>query len=170
MKTRLLLVTALIALVTSGCGRKDTSTTTPADSSTAVAAAPAAAGPRVVEITANDTMKYSLNTIVAKPGEKLTIVLTNVGTQPKEVMGHNWILLKAGSDAEAFDKAATQAKDTNYFPASLSDQVIAHIDLLGPRKSGEVTFTVPSAPGEYPFLCSFPAHFQVGMKGVLVVR
>ena len=115
-------------------------------------------------------MKFNLTSIEAKPGEQLTVILTNIGTQPKEVMGHNWILLKSGVDAEAFDKAAAQATASEYFPAALADQVITHIPLLGPRKSGQVTFTVPTAPGEYPFLCSFPAHFQTGMKGVLVVK
>ncbi|MCC5023285.1 MAG: hypothetical protein J6386_11065 [Candidatus Synoicihabitans palmerolidicus] len=32
-----------------------------------------------------------------------------------------------------------------------------------------MTFTVPSEPGDYVFLCSFPAHFMAGMKGVIVV-
>lgn len=160
---RLLLATALIALVTSGCGQKDTSAT---------AAAPAAApsGPRTVEITAGDNMKYSLTTIEAKTGEQLTVVLTNIGTMPKEVMGHNWILLKTGADVAAYDQAAALAKATDYFPAELAGSVLAHIPLLGPRKSGEVTFNAPTTPGEYPFLCSFPAHFQVGMKGVLIVK
>jgi azurin len=158
---RLLLATSLVALVTSGCGQKDTS-----------APAPAAAqsGPRTVEITAGDNMKYSLTSIEAKPGEEITVILTNIGSQPKEVMGHNWILLKTGSDAGAFSTAAAAAKATDYFPTALADQVLARIELLGPRKSGQVTFKAPAAPGEYPFLCSFPAHFQVGMKGVLVVK
>ena len=158
---RLLLASALVALVTSGCGQKDTS-------STATAAAPA--GPRTVEITAGDNMKYSLTAIEAKPGEEITVILTNIGSQPKEVMGHNWILLKAGTDMGAFSTAAATAKATEYFPTALADQVLAHIELLGPRKSGQVTFKAPATLGEYPFLCSFPAHFQVGMKGVLTVK
>ncbi len=164
MTIRLMLIPAILALVLSGCGRKEA---TPADA--AAEAAPAAAGPRVVEITANDAMKFSVTTIEAKAGEQLTVVLTNIGTQPKEVMGHNWVLLKARSDAGAFSTAAAAAKDNNYIPAALKAQIIANIDLLGPRKSGEVTFTVPG-PGEYPFLCSFPAHFAVGMKGTLIVK
>ena len=55
-------------------------------------------------------------------------------------------------------------------PAALSDQIIAKIDLLGPRKSGEVEFKAPTVPGDYVFLCTFPAHFQAGMKGVLTVK
>jgi azurin len=162
-------------LVLSGCGQKDSAT---AGAATAAAPAPVA-GPRVIEITANDTMKYTIGdkqsgpdaklTIEAKAGEQLKIVLTNTGTLPKEAMGHNWVLLKAGTDVATFDGAAAMAKEQDYIPAALKDQIIASIGLLGPRKSGEVVFTVP-APGEYPFLCTFPAHFQVGMKGTLVVK
>jgi azurin len=161
MKTSLLAATALVAMIASGCGQKDASTS---------ASAPAPAGPRVIEITGGDTMKYSLAAIEAKPGEDLKVILTNIGTQPKEVMGHDWVLLKAGADAAAFDAAALASKDTGYMPAALSDQILAKIDLLGPRKSGEVEFTAPTAPGDYVFLCTFPAHFQAGMKGVLTVK
>jgi|CZKI01.1.fsa_nt_gi azurin len=161
MKTRLLFVTAMAALVTSGCGQKDTSTSV---------AAASPAGPREIEITASDTMKYSITAIEAKPGEDIKVVLTNIGTQPREVMGHNWVLLRAGSDVAAFDAAALSSKDTGYIPAALSGEIIAHIDLLGPRKSGEVEFKAPMEPGDYPFLCTFPAHYQAGMRGVLTVK
>jgi azurin len=159
MKTRLLFATALATLLTSGCGQKSSST----------AAAPAA-GPRTIEITAGDTMKYSVTQIDAKPGEDLKVILTNIGTQPLQVMGHNWVLLKAGTDVAAFDAAALNAKDTGYIPAALSGEMITHIDLLGPRKSGEADFTAPTVPGDYPFLCTFPAHYQTGMRGTLTVK
>jgi azurin len=146
MKSHLFIATVLAALVVSGCGQKDSSTT-----------ASAPPGPRETAID-------------AKPGEDLKVVLTNIGTQPKEVMGHNWVLLKAGTDVDAFVAAAITAKDSGYIPASLADEVIAHIDILGPRKSGEADFKAPMVPGDYPFLCTFPAHYQSGMKGVLTVK
>jgi azurin len=161
MKTRLALASALVALVTSGCGQKDSS---------ASAAAAVPAGPREIEITAGDAMKYSPDMIEAKPGEDIKVILTNNGTQPLEVMGHDWVLLKAGTDVAAFDSAALMAKDTGYIPAALKDEMIAHIDLLGPRKSGEVEFNAPTVPGDYVFLCTFPAHYQTGMKGILTVK
>jgi azurin len=166
MKIRFLLLPIVAALVVSGCGQKDTST---AAAKPGAAATPAAAGPRVIEITANDTMKYSVTTIEAKAGEQLKVVLTNIGQLPKEAMGHNWVLLKAGTDGLAFVTAASTARDTDYIPAALKDQVIASTPIIGPRKSAEVVFTVPAA-GEYPFLCSFPAHYAVGMKGTLIVK
>jgi azurin len=176
MNIRALLVPAFALFAIVGCGQKDPSSSAePKDSgatasSSTTSASSSATAVRTIEISGNDQMKYSLNAIEAKPGEQLRVVLTNLGTLPKEAMAHNWVLLKAGSDAGAFSTAAATARDTNYIPASKTDEILAKIDLLGPRQSGEVTFKAPDQPGEYPFLCSFPAHFQVGMKGTLTVK
>jgi azurin len=130
--------------------------------------ASASAAPRVVEITANDQMKFSVTAIQAKAGEELKVVLTNAGTLPKEAMGHNFVLLKAGTDVAAFATAAMSAKDTDYVPASMKDKVIAATPVLGPKKSAEVVFKAPAA-GEYTFICSFPGHYAL-MKGTLTVK
>ena len=197
MKIRLLPVSIFAALLVVGCGKKetassasstpssDTAATAPSASATAAAstasgtatspaatsAAPAKAGEaRTIEITANDQMKFSVTTIEAKPGEQLKIVLKNIGTLPKEAMGHNWVLLKKGADAAAFSTAAVAAKAQDYVPDNLKNQVVAHTKLIGPKQTDEITFTVPSEPGDYPYLCSFPAHYVVGMKGTLTVK
>lgn len=128
----------------------------------------ASAAPRVIEITANDQMKFSVTALQAKAGEELKVVLTNQGTLPKEAMGHNFVLLKAGTDVAAFATAAMTAKDTDYVPASMKDKVVASIPVQGPKKSGEVIFKAPAA-GEYTFICSFPGHYML-MKGTLTVK
>ncbi len=130
--------------------------------------APALAAPRVIEITANDQMKFSLANIDAKAGEDLKIVFKNVGTLPKEAMGHNWVLLKAGVDVTAFATAAMTAKDTDYVPAAKKGDVIAATPVLGPKKEAEVLFKAPAA-GTYAFICSFPGHYAL-MKGTLTVK
>lgn len=165
MKIPALLTILCASLALVGCGQKESSS-----SGASASAAPAGGGPRTIEITAGDNMKFSVTSIEAKPGEELKVVLTNVGTAPIEAMGHNWTLLKAGTDVAAFDAAAAQAKDNGYIPPSLENEIIVHTKLLGPRKSDEVTFKAPDQPGEYPFLCTFPAHYQVGMKGTLTVK
>ncbi len=149
----------LVLALAAGCSKQE-----PA------AAAPATAGPRTVALTAGDNMKYNLTEIDATAGEQLHVTLANTGTLPKEAMGHDWVLLKAGSDAEAYDRAALSAKDNGYQPPALASEVIASIPLLGPGQTGEVTFKAPLQPGQYPFLCTFPAHYQSGMHGMLVVR
>lgn len=141
-------------------------------------AAPAAAAPdrpavhdgRKVEITANDAIKFSVVEVRAKPGERLSVTLSNTGTMPKFSMGHNWVLLALGTDIEAFLSAAGEAPTTDYVPAGKRSEILAATKLLGPGEQDTVTFDAPSAPGSYPFLCSFPGHAQVGMRGVLIVE
>lgn len=135
-------------------------------------AAGSAAAPRVIKIRAGveNAMKFDVATLTAAPGESLKIVLSNASTLPKNVMGHNWVLLTAGTDPTAFAAAAAPEGATDYIPAKQKDKIVAVIGLLGPNESGEVVFQVPTQPGEYPFLCTFPAHCAVGMKGVLVVK
>jgi azurin len=129
-------------------------------------------GPRVIKLKAGmeNQMKFDVSSIAVAPGESVKVVLTNVCALPKTVMGHNWVLLAKGTDSVAFANAAAPEAATEYIPPKLKDKVLAAVKLLGPNESGEVTFTAPREPGEYPFLCTFPAHCAIGMKGVLVVR
>lgn len=159
----LLAAGAVFALA--GCGKSDSST-----ASAGPATADAASSTVSVELTAGDTMKYNLNTIEAKPGQEVKVSLTNIGTMPKAAMAHNFVLLQKGSDPKAFSDAAVGAAATQYIPDSLKNEIIVHTKLLGPKESDEVTFKAPTEPGEYPFLCSFPAHYLSGMKGTLVVK
>lgn len=171
----LLVATAALGL-TLGCSKQESAPAAAAAKPTAAAptAAPAAASApaaaRVITIEANDAMKFNVTRIEAKPGEALKIVFKNVGTLPKEAMGHNWVLLAKGTDVMAFSTAAMQARATEYIPASLAKQVIVHSKILGPKQTEEISFTAPSEPGDYPYVCSFPAHTMAGMRGVLVVK
>jgi azurin len=140
--------------------------------STLLRAAEAANSPRVVKIRAGagNEMKFDLTRITTAPGETIKVVLTNASTLPKEAMGHNWVLLAAGTDPVAFANAGASEAGNGYIPSKMKEKVLAFVGLLGPNETGEVTFKAPAAPGEYPFLCSFPAHCLVGMKGALVVK
>ena len=163
-------IIASISLL-AGCGKSDNSAAS-APAAPAAAAAPAAtAASNVlsVDVTANDTMKYNLTRIEAKVGQEIKITLTNTGTMPKAAMGHNFIVLQKGTDLKVFSDAAVAAAATDYIPASMADKIVAHTKLLGAKQSDEITFKLTEA-GEYPFLCSFPAHYLVGMKGVIVVQ
>lgn len=163
MKNHTLTLTLLAgALLLAGCGKKDD-----AASSGAAASASAVA---TLELTANDSMKFNVTRFEVKAGQDVKVILTNIGSMPKVAMGHNFVLLQKAADIEAFDKAAIGAVATEHIPANMKDQIIAHTKLLGPKQSDEITFKAPTEPGEYTFICSFPAHLQAGMKGVLVVK
>ncbi|HVZ65121.1 MAG TPA: plastocyanin/azurin family copper-binding protein [Lacunisphaera sp.] len=165
MKKTILLPLLAAGLILAGCGKKN--------ETEAAAPAPAASDANaaaVFEFTANDSMKFNLNRIEAKAGQDVTVSLTNMGAMLKAAMAHNWILLKKGVDPKAFTDAAVMAAKSDYIPADKADQIIAHTKLLGPKETDEIKFKAPTEPGEYTFLCSFPAHYLAGMHGVLVVK
>ena len=68
------------------------------------------------------------------------------------------------------DKAADATEQTGDIPSAVRDQVIAEIPLVRSGNTGEVTFEAPVQRGEYDFVCTFPSHFKLGMKGRLIVK
>lgn len=111
-----------------------------------------------------------LTGITAQPGEQIRIRLTTRSKLPAAAMAHNWLLLAMQADVDAFATAAAKAKDNDYVPADMNDQIIAQTGLAAGGETTEVTFTVPEESGEYEFICTFPGHFATGMRGVLTVE
>lgn len=169
MKPHHLLTLLASVLLLAGCGRKEQAETEAATPAPTVEDAPSPEG-RAIAITGNDQMKFSVTEIRVKPGETLSVTLSNIGTMPKFSMGHNWVLLTADADVSAFVNAVAGAPTTEYIPDSHQDKVIVATKLLGPKEADTVTFQAPTEPGRYVFLCSFPGHFQVGMKGEMIVE
>ena len=134
------------------------------------AAKPDAKGVRTVEIIGTDDMKFSVQTIAAKPGEQIRIRLTSKGAMPKIAMAHNFVLLAKAADTLKFVNAAALARTTDFIPPEMKAQVLASTGLAGAGETVEVTFKAPTAPGDYTYLCTFPGHFQTGMRGTLTVK
>lgn len=130
----------------------------------------AAAKARTIELVADDKMKFDKEEIVAKPGETIRVVLKAVGTMPKTIMAHNFVLLKPGADVAEFNKAAFNARPTDFLPPEKKDEIIAATGLAAGGETVEVTFKAPAKAGSYNFICSFPGHFAMGMRGKLVVK
>jgi azurin len=80
------------------------------------------------------------------------------------------VILTMKADANAFATAAANARATDFVPPAMKDQVIAASKLAGNGETVDLDFTVPKAPGKYPYICTFPGHFVVGMKGTLIVK
>lgn len=125
--------------------------------------------PREITITANDSMQFNVKEITARPGESLRVKFSNIGTFPKQAMGHNWVLLKPMAD-EAFNTFALSCAGMapDYLPADRSN-VLAHTKILGGGETDTLEITAPAQAGSYPFLCTFPGHFAM-MKGKLIVK
>ena len=117
-------------------------------------------------IEGNDLMQFNTNKMEVVEGQEVTVVLKHVGQMSVDAMGHNWVLLAAGTDIPAFGMAAVSAKETGYIPQDLKDKVIANTITIGGGEETTVTFTAPKA-GYYTFICSFPGHYGV-MQGSFV--
>lgn len=158
MKKILLLTAFAVPFILAACNNNKEQKTAPTTNQTKETPANVS---NVVELTANDSMKFDKIEINVKAGEKVTLTLRNIGKMPKTSMGHNFTLLKDGTDLAAFEKEASQAPD--YIPVN-DPAILAHTKLLGPGESDTIEFTVPA--GQYTFICSFPSHYKT-MLGIL---
>lgn len=181
MKKLFFVPAAAALLFLASCGgnsSSDESSTTAADTTTAAPAeeAPGADIPGIdtvsvtdnITLTGDDDMKYDKTLFKVKADQKITLDFKNVGKQPAAAMSHNVVILKQGTDVQAFGEAAIPAASTGHIPPSMTDDVIAHTKLLGPGESDQITFTLPDA-GVYDFICSFPGHFGT-MNGKIVAE
>lgn len=121
-----------------------------------------------ITLSSNDLMAYDKKELRVKAGKKVTLTLRHTGTMEKIAMGHNFVLLKQGTDIASFGMEAASASATEYIPASQSDAIIAHTKLIGGGESTTITFDAPE-PGTYDYICSFPGHYGV-MRGKFIVE
>lgn len=120
-----------------------------------------------IELLSTDQMTFNKSEIVVKAGQKVTLVLKHTGKMSKQVMGHNFVLLKSGVDVAKFATEAMKAADTDYIPKMTKD-VIANTPMIGGGEQATITFDAPEV-GTYDYICSFPGHYSI-MKGKLIVE
>ena len=122
-----------------------------------------------VSIDSTDQMSFSSKEIkVAGDCSQVKLTLRHTGKLAATAMGHNWVLLTPRDDAAVLafaNAAATRMPD--YLPEDKS-AVLAHTKILGGGETDTIEFTVPAAPGAYPFLCTLPGHAAL-MRGQLIV-
>jgi len=120
----------------------------------------------IVVNVVKDVMKFDKTLITATAGSVVQIVFKN-----PDHMQHNFVLVQqkalekvgAAADKLAMDPNGTKL---NYVPRM--PEVLQATPLINPGGSFTLTFTVPSTPGDYPFVCTFPGHWRI-MKGIMRV-
>jgi azurin len=130
---------------------------------------PWATGPsgRLVRIETANGMQFATKRFTVKAGERITLTLVNPDTMP-----HNIAILKPGTMARVGDGVNHMAAQPDgaakrYVPEG--SDVLFFTDITDPGKSATIHFTAPTAPGEYPYICTFPGHWLL-MNGVMVVE
>lgn len=153
MKRRLLLFAfVFVAVGLTGCGSGSGS-----NGSTEVSLKPV-----------GDEMKYEQTTFTVAPGQEVKITFQNTATSL--AMSHNVVVLNSTAD-DVINRVGTKAIEAGeaneYIPED--EAIIAHTPLASPGETVTVTFTAPSTPGEYKYICTFPGHYMM-MQGVMVVQ
>lgn len=109
-------------------------------------------------------LKFDRTQVTVRAGAKLALRFENTDDMP-----HNVVITAPGAADEIGAAALNMGlsgERLNYVPSS--DKVLFYTSLLQPGKSETIYFTAPAAPGEYPFVCTYPGHYLI-MRGVLKV-
>lgn len=124
-------------------------------------------GVRVIRLgTVTDQMRYDQDRLVVQAGRPVEIIFENT-----DIMPHNLVVAEPGSLEEIGNQAelaATQpgAAERGFVPES--GKILLASRLLAPRESQRLTFTAPTQPGVYPYVCTYPGHWR-RMYGSLYV-
>lgn len=132
--------------------------------------APAPAGPKPsvnLEIASvGDELKWDKTELEAPANSSITLKLSNK-SNPSSALQHNWALVKPGQ-VDAVANAGLAAGEGSGYVKAGDPNVIADTGLIGGGADKSITFDAP-APGQYPYICTFPGH-NVTMRGTLTIK
>lgn len=113
-----------------------------------------------------EKMKFNQDTFKVKASEKILLEIDNL-----DGMQHNLLILKPGTlelVGAAADAMLRDPKASEKFYIPEIPEVLFSTEMIGPQELYTLSFTAPSKPGNYPFVCTFPGHWRM-MKGIMVV-
>ncbi|MEO1982689.1 MAG: plastocyanin/azurin family copper-binding protein [Fuerstiella sp.] len=122
---------------------------------------------RVVRIhTVEEEMRYDKPFFAVEAGRSVQVVLEN-----EDLMPHNLVITRTGKLKEVAlagaELGTTPGLDGKLYVPDSPD-VLFSTGMVNAGKREVLTFTAPTEPGEYPYVCSFPRHWM-RMYGVMVV-
>ncbi len=121
---------------------------------------------QILRLTTAANLQYAPAQLTAKSGRPIAIAFENADLmQHNVVVGRPGTLQAIGNAALAL-AAKPEGIAQSYVPKTAD--VLASVPLLNPKESA--ILTLPAlAPGDYPYVCTFPGHWLV-MQGTLHVR
>lgn len=123
-------------------------------------------GARAIDIKVFSGLQFETKELTAKAGEPIALTLIN-----EDVMPHNLVIVEPGAAKKVGELSFTMLNDPkagekHYVPAV--DEVLTYTFVINPGQKHTTHFRAPAAAGDYPFVCTFPGHWQV-MQGVFKV-
>jgi azurin len=112
-------------------------------------------------------MNYDTPSFTVKSGQQVKVTLSNDSVVPLQ---HNLCICKPGTKDQMIVEATKMMTDPNALAKGFipdSTDILWHTRLINPKESQTLEFTAP-APGDYPYLCTFPGHTAL-MNGTMHV-
>ena len=140
----------------------------PADKAKATRQHLAELGVRVIRLgVVPHQMVYDKERIAVQAGKPVEFVFEN-----SDIMPHNFVILQPGGLQEVGELAEAQAQqpgavERQYVPSG-TNRILLSSQLLQPRQSQKLSWTAPTKPGVYPYVCTYPGHWR-RMFGALFV-
>ncbi len=122
---------------------------------------------RLEIVAVEGAMRFDLEEFTVEPGREVEIVFRN-----PDVMPHNVVITapgageRVGRAADAM-AASPDAYERHFVPDM--PEVLHYTPLIGAAERTTLNFRAPDEPGEYPYICTFPAHWLT-MNGVMKVQ
>ena len=145
----------------------DLTTLLPPEQASAVGKTLRALGVSVFVVrTIPEQMLYDTTLIVVEAGKPVAIILIN-----DDAMPHNLVITMPGAVEEIGPATETMspvpdAQGRLYIPDS--PKILHATKLVDPGQQAKLSFTAPTEPGDYQYVCTFPGHWR-RMLGTLVV-
>jgi uncharacterized cupredoxin-like copper-binding protein len=112
-------------------------------------------GTAELNVSIKDEFSFDPTSLTAQAGDEITLTFENTGT-----LEHSFVILKEGVDLE---HALEEDEE------ELHEELLLEIHEIPSGESATETFTAPSEPGDYIFLCTVPGHAEAGLVGTLTV-
>jgi putative heme-binding domain-containing protein len=145
----------------------DLVTLLPADKAKEAGKALRAVGVSVFVIrTIPEQMLYDKSLIVVEAGKPVEIILIN-----EDVMPHNLVIVTPGASEEigkAAEKMAPEPDAQGRIHVPASPKVLQATKMVEAGQQAKLSFTAPTEPGDYQYVCTFPGHWM-RMLGTLAV-
>lgn len=124
-------------------------------------------GKTVIRLTAVPArMAFDKTSITVAAGSDIALIFENTDGMP-----HNVVIIKPGSSEKVGHAAEAMAAQKDGYEKNFVPQipeVLFATPLVNSGKNFRLDFKAPGKAGDYPFICSFPGHWQT-MKGVIKV-
>ncbi len=108
-------------------------------------------------------MAFATTEFTVKAGQKVNLVMNNTATVA--VMKHNIVILNDESKVNEVGQQALSAP--GYLPEHPA--ILAATPMADAGETTQTSFTAPTEPGEYVYICTFPGHYMM-MKGKMIVN